>query len=63
MPTTDVAVVDPVFSDTERYALAAFLAGYRDLTRDAYSLDLRQFVAWCAEHNLQLFEVRSGYQP
>ena len=27
-PTTDVAVIDPVFSDAERYALAAFLAGY-----------------------------------
>lgn len=27
--TTEVAVVDPQFSDGERYALAAFLAGYR----------------------------------
>jgi hypothetical protein len=27
--TTDVAVVDPMLSDAERYALAAFLAGYR----------------------------------
>jgi hypothetical protein len=30
-PTTEVAVVDPAFSDAERYALAAFLAGYRRL--------------------------------
>jgi integrase/recombinase XerD len=57
-PTTDVAVIDPVFSDAERYALAAFLAGYRGLTRDAYALDLRQFIAWCEEHNLRLFTVR-----
>lgn len=57
-PATDVAIVDPQFSDAERYALAAFLAGYRGLTRDAYALDLRQFFAWCEEHNLRLFAVR-----
>ncbi len=57
-PTTDVAVVDPVFSDVEQYALAAFLAGYRGLTRDAYALDLRQFIAWCQEHKVRLFAAR-----
>ena len=46
-PSAAVAVVDPAFSDAERYALAAFLAGYRGVTRDAYALDLRQFIAWC----------------
>jgi site-specific recombinase XerD len=56
--STDVAVIDPAFSDAERYALAAFLAGYRGLTRDAYALDLRQFVVWCAEHKLRLFTAR-----
>ena len=35
MPTTEVAVLEPDFSDVERYALAASLAGYRGLTRDA----------------------------
>jgi integrase/recombinase XerD len=57
-PTTEVAVVDPAFSDAERYALAAFLAGYRGLTREAYALDLRQFIAWCEEHRLRLFAAR-----
>src|SRR5438874_2792409 len=57
-PTTEVALVDPVFSNVEQYALAAFLAGYRGLTRDAYALDLRQFIALCEEHNLRLFAVR-----
>lgn len=57
-PTTAVAVVDPAFSDAERYALAAFLAGYRGLTREAYALDLRQFIAWCQERRLRLFGVR-----
>ncbi len=56
-PST-VAVVDPTLSDAERYALAAFLAGYRGLTRDAYALDLRQFMAWCEERALRLFAVR-----
>jgi len=56
--STAVAVVDPAFSDAERYTLAAFLAGYRGLTRDAYALDLRQFIAWCEEHGLRLFAVR-----
>jgi Phage integrase, N-terminal SAM-like domain len=28
------------------------------LTRDAYALDLRQFIAWCDEHNLRLFTAR-----
>jgi hypothetical protein len=27
-PTTDVVVIDPAFSDAERYSLEAFLAGY-----------------------------------
>jgi hypothetical protein len=28
------------------------------LTRDAYALDLRQFIAWCYEHNMRLFTAR-----
>jgi hypothetical protein len=32
-----------VFTDAERLALADFLARYRGLTREAYTLDLRQF--------------------
>ena len=46
-----------VFTDPERLALAGFLAGYRGLTRDAYALDLRQFVSWCERHSLKLFSV------
>jgi hypothetical protein len=46
--------------DAERYALAAILASYEGLTRDAYALDLRQFVAWCEEHHhhRRVFTVR-----
>ena len=57
-PLTAPAVPDFVFSDHERVALAGFLAGYRGLTRDAYALDLRQFVSWCGRQSIKLFAVR-----
>ena len=42
-PSAALATTQPAFTDAERIALAGFLAGYRDLTREAYALDLRQF--------------------
>ena len=56
--STSVVVYDPAFADGERQALSGFLAGYRGATRDAYTLDLRQFLAWCADGGLALFAVR-----
>jgi hypothetical protein len=53
-----IAVAEPVFTNPERVALAGFLAGYTGLTREAYSLDLRQFAAWCQQQHLRLFQVR-----
>ena len=50
--------VQPTFTDAERLALAGFLAGYRGLTREAYTLDLRQFTGWCRTRSLPLFSVR-----
>ena len=47
MTTAALVPVQPSFTDSERLALAGFLAGYRGLTREAYALDLRQFTAWC----------------
>jgi len=47
-----------VFTNTERLALAGFLAGYSGLTRQAYELDLRQYAAWCHQHQLRLFQAR-----
>jgi integrase/recombinase XerD len=62
MATTKVSSslvpVQPVFSDAERLALAGYLAGYRGLTREAYTLDLRQFTSWCRTRSLVLFSVR-----
>jgi integrase/recombinase XerD len=57
-PSTVLVPVQPVFSDAERLAIAGYLAGYRGQTRDAYSLDLRQFTTWCRTRSLPLFAVR-----
>jgi integrase/recombinase XerD len=56
--TTTVAVRDPVFTSEEEQALSGFLAGYSGLTREAYQLDLRQWVQWCAERQVALFGAR-----
>ena len=56
--STALVPVQPVFTDAERLALAGFLAGYRGLTREAYTLDLRQFTGWCRVRSLPLFSVR-----
>ena len=60
MTTTSTAIVvyDPELAGPEHIALAGFLGGYRGLTRDAYALDLRQFVAFCDGRHLGLFDVR-----
>jgi hypothetical protein len=57
-PSTALATIQPAFTDAERVALAGFLAGYRGLTREAYTLDLRQFASWCRNRSLALFAVR-----
>jgi len=64
-PSTALVMIQPAFTDAERLALAGFLAGYRGLTREAYSLDLHQFTSWCftswcRARSLPLFAVRRG---
>jgi hypothetical protein len=56
----EVAVfVEAMFTDGERLALAGFLAAsYTGLTRDAYTLDLRQYTSSCHSHGLHLFQAR-----
>jgi integrase/recombinase XerD len=39
-------------------ALGAFLAGYSSNTFLAYEQDLRQFVSWCSNQDLELFAVK-----
>lgn len=50
--------IDPLFTLAERQALGGFLFSYSGLTRDAYTLDLRQCTAWCTGHGLHLFEAK-----
>jgi hypothetical protein len=56
--STSLVPVKQVFTESERLALAGYLAGYRGLTREAYALDLRQFSGWCRSRSLPLFKVR-----
>jgi integrase/recombinase XerD len=56
--TTTLAVRPVLFSPEEEHALVGFLAGYSGLTREAYALDLRQYLTWCTEHDLPLFGAR-----
>ena len=56
--STSLIPNQPAFTDAERFALAGYLAGYRGLTREAYTLDLRQFTGWCRARSVPLFSVR-----
>jgi site-specific recombinase XerD len=51
-------VAEPLFTVNERQALAGYLAGYNGLTRDAYTLDLRQYTTWCTMHGVHLFAAK-----
>jgi hypothetical protein len=63
VPGLSTALVRPreLFADPESIALVAFLAGYSGLTRNAYSLDLRQYSSWCTELGVRLFEARRAH--
>ncbi len=66
MTTTQAALVPAVVTpdfDTlaVRQAIAGFLAGYGDATRDAYSLDLGQWLGWWASHDVKVFEVKRAH--
>jgi site-specific recombinase XerD len=50
--------VQKLFTTEEESALTGFLAAYSGLTREAYELDLRQYVQWCAERQVALFCAR-----
>jgi len=56
--STCVERYEPLLTDVEQATLVAFLAGYRGGTREAYTLDLRQFTAWCRQHQRHLFDAR-----
>ncbi len=47
-----VVLYEPTETSAEVVTVAGFLAGYSGRTREAYTLDLRQFIRWCDEHRL-----------
>ena len=55
--TAAVELYQAVLPEVEQSTLLGFLAGYRGFTREAYTLDLRQFTTWCWQHNRRLFDV------
>ncbi|MGI8683587.1 MAG: site-specific integrase [Acidimicrobiales bacterium] len=55
--STSLILYDPRTADPEVIALAGFLAGYGGRTREAYTLDLRQFFTWCGSRQLRLFDA------
>jgi len=44
-----------------RQTVAGYLAGFGESTRQAYSLDLRQWVQWCHSHDLAVFQARRAH--
>jgi Phage integrase, N-terminal SAM-like domain len=56
--STTVARADELFTTDEETALVGFLAGHSGLTREAYALDLRQYVQWSTERAVPLFGAR-----
>ena len=58
LTTTAVERYQPILTEVEQTTLLGFLAGYRGFTREAYALDLRQFTAWCWQHDKRLFDIR-----
>ena len=56
-PSTALAPAVPVFANTERLALAGFLAVYSGLAQ-AFGLELRQYASWCQQHHPPLFQAR-----
>jgi hypothetical protein len=54
------SVTKPDLVDSERVVLLGFLGGYSYLPRNAYALELRQFVALWGRRDVRLGEVRSN---
>ena len=52
-----VVLYEQTETSPEVVTIAGFLAGYSGRTREAYTLDLRQFLRWLDAHGLALFEV------
>jgi len=57
-PTSSLVLRDDLSRFDVQIALGGFLAGYSNNTYLAYQQDLRQFVSWCGDQDLELFTVK-----
>jgi integrase/recombinase XerD len=56
--STSLVLRDDLSRFDVQIALGGFLAGYSNNTFLAYQQDLRQFVSWCSNQDLELFTVK-----
>ena len=61
MSSTAITMPTPPLFDEARLAVAGFLARYSGPTRKSYVSDLRQFFAWCASVDLEVFGTKRGH--
>lgn len=47
----------PSYLDVTRLAIASFLGRYREPTLTAYTQDLKAFLAWCQQYELEVLRV------
>jgi integrase/recombinase XerD len=59
--STSLVLRDDLSRFDVQIALGGFLAGYSNNTFLAYQQDLRQFVSWCSNQDLELFTVKQTH--
>src|SRR3954454_1939681 len=50
----------PSYLDVTRLAIASFLARYREPTLTAYTQDLKAYLGWCQQYELDILRVTRG---
>lgn len=59
------SVMMVAWSDSDLASLgkvvSGYLAGFGESTRKAYGLDLRQWIQWCRDHDLRVFEAKRAH--
>ncbi len=56
--STPLIPLDGILDEVTRRALFAFLARYRGDTLRAYGQDLKAYLTWCQQHELQPLQAR-----
>ena len=50
----------PSYLDVTKLAVASFLARYRESTLTAYTQDLKAYLGWCRQYDLEVLRVTRG---